>query len=211
MALANYTDLQAAIASWNFARTDLPTADLILLAETRLNRDLKLRNKTADASLTGVVDARTIALPSGFIEATDCWIVKDWGREALSQITPAVSSVTQSGEPQYWAIDGETLAFERPCDDDYAFVLRCITELSLVTTTTNWLMTNYPDTYLSACNVEAALWMNDDAQASRWEQRYQAAISGVNAVEGAASRAPLRTELADLNININPYNYQRGY
>ena len=72
-------------------------------------------------------------------------------------------------------------------------------------------MTNYPDTYLAACNVEAALWMNDDAQASRWEQRYQAAISGVNAVEGAASRAPLRTELADLNLNINPYNYTRGY
>ena len=211
MALANYTDLQAAIASWNFARTDLPTADIILLAETRLNRDLKLRNKTADASLTGVVDARTIALPSGFIEATDCWIVKDWGRQPLAQIVPAINTVTVEGEPRYWAIDGETLAFERPLDQAYAFVLACSTRLSLVATTTNWLLTNYPDCYLAACNVEAALWMNDDAQASRWEQRYQAAKDGVKGIEASASRAPLQTEVAQVNINANPYNYQRGY
>ncbi len=211
MALANYTDLQAAIASWNFARTDLPTADIILLAETRLNTDLKLRNQTSDAPLTGVVGERTIALPANFIEATDCWVVKDWGRQPLAQIVPEINTVTAQGEPRFWAIDGETLAFERPLDQAYSFLLACITRLSLATTTTNWLLTNYPDCYLAACNVEAALWMNDDAQASRWEQRYQAAKDGVKGIEAQASRAPLRTEPAQLGINAYPYNYQRGY
>lgn len=207
MALANYTDLRAALGTWNFNRTDLPTADLILLAETRLNADLNLRNFTSDESLTGVVDARTIALPSNFVSASDCWIVKDWGRDRLAQLPPGMDTVTDTGEPCQWSIEGETLAFERPCDEAYSFVLRCITKLSLVDTTTNWLMTNYPDTYLAASNVEAALWLNDDAQAERWEARYQAAVKNVNRIEARARTAPLRTEIAaEGGFNIN-----RGY
>ena len=207
MALANYTDLQAAIASWNFARTDLPTADLILLAETRINRDLKLRNAFTDEALTGVVDARTVDLPSGFISATDCWLERDWGREILSPILPAIDASANSGQPVYWAIVGEKLAFERPLDQAYSITLRCLIKLSLVTTTTNWLMTNYPDVYLAASNVEAALWMNDDAQAQRWEARYQAAMSGVNSIEARSQTALLRTEIPV----IGPYDYNRGY
>lgn len=205
--LGTYTDLQAAIASWNFARTDLPAENLILLAETRINRDLQLRNAYSDQALTGVVDARTIALPSGFISASDCWINETWGRVALSPILPGVETSATSGKPVYWTIEGETLAFERPCDDDYSFTLRCQTKLALASTTTNWLLTNYPDIYLAASNVEAALWMNDDAQAQRWEARYQAAIDGVNSVEARSQTAPLRTEIPA----IGPYDYNRGY
>ena len=205
--LGTYAELQTAIASWNFARTDLPVENLILLAETRINRDLKLRNAWSDQSLTAVVDARTIALPSGFISASDCWIVQSWGRELLSPILPGINTSTESGKPCYWAIEGETLAFERPCDDDYSIVLRCITNLALATTSPNWLLTNYPDVYLAASNVEAALWMNDDAQATRWEARYQAALSGVNSIEARSQTAPLRTEIPV----IGPYDYNRGY
>lgn len=205
--LGTYAELQSAIASWNFARTDLPVENIILLAETRINRDLKLRNAYSDQALTAVVDARTIALPSGFISASDCWIVQTWGRELLSPILPAINTAAESGKPCYWAIDGETLAFERPCDDDYSIVLRCITKLALASTSTNWLLTNYPDVYLAASNVEAATWIQDDAQAVRWNARYEAALSGVNSIEARSQAAPLRTEIPV----IGPFDYNRGY
>lgn len=193
--LGTYAELQSAIASWNFARTDLPVENLILLAETRINRDLKLRNATTDESLTGVVSSRQIALPSGFISASDCWLVNSVGRVELYQLPPGITTITSSGQPEYWAIEGEYLTFERPCADDYAFVLRCITKLALASTSTNWLLTNYPDVYLAASNVEAATWIQDDAQAVRWDARYQAALSGVNSIEARSSRAPLRTDI----------------
>lgn len=199
MALSTYDELQAAIAAWSFNRTDLPAEDLITLGECRLARDLKLRATESDATLTGVVDSRFIALPSGFVSPVRCWIELGTGRDELAKLTPGVTTLLGSGQPEHWTIEGENLAFERPCNSAYTFTLRYFGRLTLSDASpTNWLLTNHPDAYLSAALVEAALWVADDEQATRWQARYEAAISGIANVESRSRSAPRRTDIPAL-------------
>lgn len=212
MALATYANLQTAVGSWSFNRTDLPATDLIALGEARLNRDLRLRIMETTATLTGVVGARTIALPTGYMEPLQLWREDASGPIPMVKAPPGLRTYDTSGEPIYWAIEGETVAFERPCAEAYSFTLRCLARFALSdTTTTNWLLTNHPDAYLSAALVEAALWAADDEQALRWQARYQAAIDAINAREAKSREAPLKTDIpAAMGHSVTDEGYPNG-
>ena len=55
-----------------------------------------------------------------------------------------------------WTIDGGSLAFDRPCDQAYGFVLRMLAKVALSDAVpTNGLLTDYPDAYLFATLCEA--------------------------------------------------------
>lgn len=205
MALANYTDLQAAIASWSFNRTDLPTTDLITLGETRLNRDLRLRVMETEDELSSTTDSREMALPSDFLAPIALLRVDSTGRVPMPQLLPITATSETAGQPDFWAIDGANIVFERPADDEYDFVLRYRAKFNLSDASpTNWLLTNHPDAYLSAALVEAALWAQDDDQASRWQARYQAAIDPILKLEARSRQAALKTELAaERGFDIN--------
>jgi hypothetical protein len=183
MPLATYADLKAAIAGWNLDRSDLPAADLVTLAEARLNRDVHVRVAEADTPLTGVVGSRFIALPDGFLEPIAMFVAPaDLGRRELRFVLAGMETSAAAGRPESWTVDGAAIAFERPCDQAYAFTLRSLQTLAALSdaSPTNWLLTNAPDLYLAACNVEAALWLEDDEQAVRWQQRYADAQAAVN-------------------------------
>ena len=68
MPLDTYAGLQAALGAWAVNRTDLPAADLVALAEARLNRDLRLRRMEVEAPLALSAGARLAALPDDFLE-----------------------------------------------------------------------------------------------------------------------------------------------
>jgi hypothetical protein len=208
MALANYTDLQAAIASWNFARTDLPTADIILLAENRLNTDLRVSQQQGTSTAT--ISDEYSAVPSDFFEAIS-FVVDDKAITAVPQtaIDAQASSTTNTGSPDFYAIVGSQFRFYPVPDTDYDAVLTYWKKIPALTdsNTTNWLLTAWPAAYLAACNVEAALWTNDDAQAQRWEARYQAAIAPIVRQDARNRRTPLRCEsilTASGGFNYNP-------
>jgi hypothetical protein len=202
MALSTYDGLRAAIGGWNFNRAALPTDDLVSLAEARLNRDLRLRAMETEDALTGVVGSRTIDLPAAFLEPLALFIERDGvGREALRFVPADMSFRAAPGQPRYWTIDAGALAFERPCDQAYDFTLRHLARFQLCATApqdgsqSNWLLATWPDAYLAACNIEAALWLEEDDQAVRWQARYADAVASIGAKE-ARSRA-LTTLAAD--------------
>ena len=76
MALANYTDLKAAVASW-MNRTDLTSAipDFIALAEGRIARDMRLRSQVTETTLSTVAGTQTVALPDGIVEIENISVV----------------------------------------------------------------------------------------------------------------------------------------
>lgn len=204
MPLTDYASLQAAVGAWSFNRTDLPAAELIALAEARLNRDLKLRVAEADEALVGTPGSRLIALPAEFLYVVDVWREDSGGRARLSRVAPGVETDAAPGLPERWTIEGGSLAFERPCAEAFVFTLRCGKRFALSDAApTNWLLTTHPDAYLAASLVEAALWAQDDEQAQRWEMRYQAAANAVRTLEASSRRAPLRTELAPADFEID--------
>jgi hypothetical protein len=205
MALSTYAGLQAAIASWQFNRSDLPTDDIITLAEDRLNTDLRLRVMEAETTLTGVVSSRYIALPSLFLEPLDLWLVlSDVGRVELTPLTPdRMPAWPSNAQPQYWCVDGTNVAFECPVDTTYSFTLRFLQGFRLASTApadgtqTNWLLTNYPSLYLSACRIESADYLQRPDPAGVAESRYAERLAGVKAQQARSrSIARLRVDPA---------------
>ena len=69
MALANYTDLLASVASY-LHRSDLTAniPDFVVLAEARISRDLRIRKQITTTNLTSVAGTKTLALPSDWLE-----------------------------------------------------------------------------------------------------------------------------------------------
>jgi len=197
MALANYEDLKAAVGAWSFNRTDLPAADLVRLGEARLNRDLRLRVMEAEAALAAAAGDVRLPLPAGFLAPIALWRSGAEGRAPLRRVLSTLAVSTAAGTPEYWTLDADAVAFERPCAAATDFVLRYLAAFELSEAEPeNWLLANHPDAYLAAALVEAALWAADEDQAVRWQARYEAAVGAVNRREAISREAPLRTELA---------------
>lgn len=218
MTLSTYAGLQAAVATF-LVRGD-QTANiplLIQLCESKLNRELRKRQAEMDANLVGVPGSRYIALPSAYDEALNLWYVDTAGRRPVERfIDPALMvTSTSAGRPYHWTIDGSNLAFERPCDQAYAFTLRMLGKYALSDAVpTNDLLTDYPDAYLFGTLAEAGALLVDPDRISIFEGKLDAAIASINSKD-ARSRAPqtLSTEPGQLQFagRRTRFDISRGY
>jgi|SRR5579859_3783999 len=213
MAITTYAELQAAAANW-LVRADLTQRipEFIALAEARLNRVLRARLAEAEAALTATVGARTIPLPAGFAEPLALWIIPAATREPLRFVEPSVMAASsQPGRPVNWSVDGTNLAFDRPCDQPYALVLRMLTKFALSDAApTNALLSAYPDAYLFATLCEAGPFLRDDALAAAYDARLERAIGEINTKE-ARSRA-MRTLVTDAPRRVGgDFDINRGF
>lgn len=202
MAITTYAELQASAANW-LVRGDLTARipEFVALAEARLNRVLRARLAEAEVPLTATVGSRTLPLPAGFAEPLALWMVRPGGREALRFLEPSLVAATSlRGEPSGWTVDGTQIAFDRPCDQAYGFVLRMLTRFRLSDSApTNALLTEAPDVYLFATLCEAGPFLRDAELMQAYEIKLERAIGELNAKE-ARSRAAvtLSSDLAEL-------------
>lgn len=202
MSITTYAELQAAAANW-LVRADLTARipEFIALAEARLNRVLRARLAAVEQTLTATVGGRTIALPAGFAEPLALWIVEGSERRALRFLEPRLMAASSLwGAPASWSVDGANVAFDRPCDAVYGFVLRYLAKFALSTSApTNGLLSDYPDAYLFATLCEAAPLLRDAELADAYEGRLDRALAEINAKD-ARSRTPgaLATEIAEV-------------
>lgn len=177
MALANYTDLQASIASWHH-RSVSEITDFITLAEKRINKLIDSRIGEVEATLTATVGSRYIALPSGYQANYGLWLTEYGNRIEMVYVSPEMLPVTDdsNSQPRYYTIDGANIAFEYKCSDTFSFVLRYKKGYSIATTSTNDMLTNHPSCYLYGAMREASVFSNDDANAQKYEALFQQAI-----------------------------------
>jgi len=189
MSITTYAELQAAAANW-LVRGDLTARipEFIALAEARLNRVLRARLAESEAALTATVGSRTIPLPAGFAEPLALWRVDPSGRIAMRFIEPSlVAASSLQGRPESWSVDGANLAFDRPCDQAYGFVLRLLTKFALsAAVPTNALLADGPDVYLFATLCEAGPFLRDDALAGAYEARLERVIAEFNTKDARA-------------------------
>lgn len=197
MAISTYAELQTAVASW-LNRSDLTDRipDFITLAESGLNRRLRLRVMTQETSLSTTISSRTVPLPTAFIEPLVLWRLETDRYPMVCRLPEMMAISTTEGRPEYWAVD-ETLVFERPCDAVYSLIFRYVKGFALSdSATTNWLLTNHPDVYLFATLVEAAPYLRDDNLLAVWSARFEKALSEVMEKESRSrSLAPLTTDV----------------
>jgi hypothetical protein len=178
MAIANYVDLQDAIAS-RLHRTDLGSqiTDYIDIGEKRLNRELNLTSMEAEATLTATIGSRTLTLPAAFGNPIALYLTTYLPRIEIEYRLPSEMQVFSSNGPaKYWTIDGDTIKTDTPADKAYTYVFRYAGESDISTTSTNDLLTKYPELYLYSALIEAAADTRDSDLATISVGRYREAL-----------------------------------
>jgi hypothetical protein len=185
MAIASYTDLQAAIANW-LNRADLTAMipDLVTLAESTLNR--VMRNTRMVTSDTVTTTGASVGVPDDMLEPVFVQITSTG--VPLEQISPEQlimlrrSRLRTAGTPAFYAVIGRNFHFGPAASGSTGLTVDYYQAIPpLASNSTNWLLTYNPDLYLYTCLMHAAPFLRDDARVavfnSMLTQQVQAAIA----------------------------------
>ena len=181
---ATYTGLKTEIADW-LARTDLTSKvdTFIDFGEAWLNRELRLRNMQTGSDLT--IDSGSISLPTGFIKARRIYLDAD-PKGKLEYMTPeqfhSIYAGSETGTPKVFTIEGDNILFAPSPDETYTGKILYYKAFDSLddTTTTNWLLTNHPDLYLTACLSNAEAFIMNDQRIGMWKQYSMDAVKALN-------------------------------
>lgn len=196
MALANYTDLQAAIRAWlNKGTTlDAQIPDFIRLAESRLNKVLE----DPDMQVSGTISltAGVGSLPADFgslISASD----SVYGRIEPVSVSQFSDFSSISGNPRTYTIRaGQFVTAPAGAGTVNIIYTRAIPPLA--SNATNWLLTRAPEVYLYGSLLQAEFFGWNDERLPLIKAAWDEAIGELRA-DGAKRRwggAPIAPRLA---------------
>lgn len=189
MALANYSDLQAATADW-LNRSDLTSIipDFITNAEARLNARIRTRDMETSASVTFDANGE-YTLPADYLE---------WRSITINSTPSARPEFTEpdsaefmykfrpNSPSQYFAILGTKVKLQPSYSGTGTFVYYGKIPSLSVGSPTNWLLTKAPDVYLYAVLVEGAFYLKDEAAALGYSQKLEAALENLQSIDRVA-------------------------
>ena len=204
MALSTYTELKSAIANW-LNRSDLTTEigdDFIKLVESEYNS--KLRIKAMLTSKTDYsVDAETVAVPTGFLQVRDFYIVQGTNKYSLTYMPPTqmdqVKGGSTTGRPNVYTILGTNFRFAPTPDATYTATINYYKAIDALSgsTATNWILTNHPGVYLYGSLYHAANFLGgiEPNKLQNWLQLYQTGLELIerNDREDQWSGSPLQS------------------
>mgnify|MGYP003149119415 CR=1 FL=1 len=187
MAIDSYSNLKTAIANWTL-RTDLTPYldDFIDLTENMFKREpsppnepsvggIRGKIKRATGTLTAGTD--TLAIPSDFQEIYRFTLTADSNFTVLRFADRTMIDLYHragSGTPEYFTI-ADTFQFDTNPDSNYDYQImyyEAPTALS-DSNTSNWVLAEYPDVYLSGCLFYAHRFIHDDEKAATYLSQYQ--------------------------------------
>lgn len=177
MPFANYTELQAEIASW-LNRADLsPTIpSFISLAEAHFDTVLRIRDQVAVVTVASVDG--TAPLPADFAEMIT--LFDSTRGVALEYLPPADAlAAEQMGSTQeatrFYTVVGNTIRLVPRLvgntDLSLAYYAR-VPKLGMAQPA-NWLLLRAPHLYLYGALVHTAPFLKDDARVAVWADFYQ--------------------------------------
>lgn len=192
MSLTTYDGLKASIASW-IKRTDLTDVipDLIVLAEARIARDLRLRRQIVSADLTLTPSAQGVELPADWLEFENVTLNGDPPRQLTYVNIEHLDSrypSTWTGMPAVYTLEGNQILFGPTPDKAYTAGVFYYAKFPALTvgTDTNWLLTNHPSIYLFAALAEAEPFLVNDARSVIWEGKYGKDMNELQKADDAA-------------------------
>jgi hypothetical protein len=185
MALANYADLQASVAS-HLHRSDLTSIipDLITLAENRIYGDLDSRMQDTVTTLSTIAAQPYVEMPTDFINARSLTNITANPYTNLDYVSPdqfyKQYANTWSDQPQVYTIIGQKFYLAPTPDAIYSLNLVYQSKVPALSSGTNWLMTAFPSVYLYATLLAATPYLKNDVRIPVWQQLYADAIDAVN-------------------------------
>ena len=205
MAITDYSSLQTTIANY-LARTDLTAQipDFIRLAETRLRRELRIRQMMKSATTTTTGGDATVALPSDFLEVRDL-IIQTNPVRVINYVSPSVFSrntrSTESGYPIDYTILATEFKFAPIPDSTYTLEILyyAAPEYLSDTNTSNVFLAVCPDLLLYGALIEAEPYLMNDARLQVWAGMYQKGVDALTTSDEQAqySGVPLTMVLTN--------------
>jgi len=190
MAITNYTELQAAVATL-LVRDDLTATipTLIDLAEAGIQRDVRSWRMEASASIT--LDAQFVDLPSDWVETvslssldTGVRDIRLVSRPEMERMRANASDAT--GSPSHYCLTGGQIELYPTPDTSYTGRIIYIQRIPTVVSNDNWLITYHPDVYLYGALVHSAGLLAEDGRMAFWRDLYSAAVGAVNTASDAS-------------------------
>jgi hypothetical protein len=199
MSFTSYADLQTTIAGY-LARSDLTTQipDFIRLAETRLRRDLRIRQMLKSVTTATVAADSTVELPSDFLEVRDFVIVGN-PVQPLSYYSPSAfnrnARTWESGKPLDYTVLANDFQLAPVPDAVYTVKLFYFAAPAFLSdaNTSNVFLANTPDALLYGALLEAEPYLMNDARINTWGTMFDRAISSITRSDeqGQYSGVPL--------------------
>ena len=202
MALTTYALLKTTIANY-LNRTDLTSylGDFITLTESRLNRELRVREMVnTDTTTTTVAGTQSYSLPSGFLEASAVIYQSNPYRTlrfmANGDFYRQYNVTQTSGLPTFFTIVGEKILLGVAPDSAETLQIdfyKTLTPLS-ESNTTNTILTNYPELYLYGALAESSPFLMQDERLNTWAGLYKEALANANlsSQKGSITSSPMQ-------------------
>ena len=202
MAIQTFSDLKSAIINWVADSTITNYLDdIVLVAEKRLQRDLRIREiETAlsDTMSSGEVDIPTSGGESVFIGIKHARLDVAGGHPLevaeADWLYKKFPNRTSTGRPNYIAIDIDKFIFGQFPDTDYdvkGTVYKRPLVLSVTNATNEWT-DGAPDALLFACLAETAPFLREDERVPVWENKYNQIKEGYNSLYKRETRQRTR-------------------
>ena len=217
MALSTYSELKSSIANW-LNRSDLTdeiSGDFIKLTEADFNSKLRIRKMITQATIT--IDSETEALPTGFLQVRDFYILSGTTKHPLRYMTPSqmdqVKGTSRTGLPSSHTILGDTFRFMPKPDSSYTSKINYYKAFDALsdTNTTNYILTSHPAIYLYGSLFHAANFLGgvNPQQTQTWQQMYGTAMERLeqNDREDEYSGSPLQIRSEDTIASPFRSNY----
>lgn len=202
MAITTYSNLKTTIASY-LNREDLTAylGDFITLAESRLNRELRVREMVEiNTSTTTVAGTQSYDLPTGYLEAMTVIYQSDPFKTlkfmANSDFYNKYNSSQSSGSPTYFTIVGTKILLGKQPDSAQTLQINHYKKITALSDSvaTNDILTNYPELYLYGALAESAPFLMQDERINTWGVLYKEAIKNANesSSKGSTTSSPLQ-------------------
>lgn len=212
MAITTFAELKSAIANY-YARSDFgaPDDDFVTLTEARLNHGVldgqfptpAFRVREMEQRSTSTTSGEYLALPTDFLQAINLKVDKDRDRDLrfVSSVDfDLLLNTSLTGTPCFFTVTGEEFRFSPISTGETLEIIyyQKIPALS-DTTTTNWLLVTAPNVYLYGGLLEAAIWIQEDADIVKYGRLFSGAASGLaSSAKKAKYVGPLRTRSGNL-------------
>ena len=204
MSITNYTDLKATIASY-LARSDLTAQipDFIQLAETRLRRELRIRQMLKVVTTTTVAGDSTVELPSDYLQMRDLHIntnpIQTLSYQSPSNFYRNTNSAI-SGVPVAYTVLAQEFQFAPIPESNYTLQMIYYATPPYLTTsnTSNVFLANCPDLLLYGALGEAEPYLMNDQRLATWASMYDRGLSAltVSDDQGEYGGSPISISIA---------------
>lgn len=191
MALSNYVELQASVASY-LARDDLTSVipDFIKLAEAKFNRTLmhpQMETRTTLTVNTLAASPEFLTLPTDFQTLRYARLSGVTGKPRLQFMSATqiddyrYATDNVAGQPVYFTIGNDQMELAPTPNQNYDVEIVYRQNIpALASNSTNWLLTLAPDLYLYGSLLEASPYIQNDERVSLWATGVQTVLEQLN-------------------------------